>query len=192
MINIMSRGISKITKKWVYGFYVYYENKSWIIPYGTNEYIEIVPKTFGRNTNISDNRKRDIYSGDIVEFKPPYCGEERKGTIIWDTEWLMWRLIVKSEDLIEQLPFGEIWQNNIIRVIGNKYDNPELLKNGYEPINCMCSVRQEDKMNKKEFQTKCIYDHFNNQLSGMVKRHEEEMQELLKDLRDKMEVLNED
>lgn len=105
------------TNCWVYGYYVRYGRKFYIYTGEVDEYdspvhFEIDVSTLGRLTGIKDERGNWIFEGDILKWNErewgcPYCEAAK-----FDYDLLNMRQNDWSE-----------W----CTVIGNKWDNPELL-----------------------------------------------------------------
>jgi uncharacterized phage protein (TIGR01671 family) len=82
--------------------------------------------TLMQYTSLKDKNGKEIYEGDIIEGKHPHKGRYHKGVV----EYIEWRFTMKcffwGHLDIGNEPFcegTEYWQ-----VIGNIYENPELLK----------------------------------------------------------------
>ena len=147
MRNIKFRGKIKDKKRakelglkvgdWVYGYFFHDEgltfyngktkrfDKYYIIntPY-IEEYIEIIPETLGQYTGLNDKNGKEIYEGDIVK-------------VFTNKEWRIGKIIYEhSECTIDvtnnkDLEYGRTSIiENLTEVIGNIYDNPELLEEG--------------------------------------------------------------
>ena len=100
--------------------------------------IEIIPETIGQYTGLTDKNGKKIFEGDIIsirfeEDRSPY--EENviyyeNAEVYFDTEHCGWYVrYFDDESFIDDELFG-LWEYDDcdITVIGNIYDNPELLK----------------------------------------------------------------
>lgn len=92
---------------------------------------DVKPETVGQYTGLHDKNGKEIYEGDIVlldcyNYEEPLFSGEFK--VIYDVEKGMW-LLVDLENKDRDFTFGEIrsYYKAEIEVIGNIYDNPELL-----------------------------------------------------------------
>lgn len=127
MREILFRGESVDTQEWVYGAYcgIDCDNmfgpsiaRANIIRYDRpfeGYWVEVDPKTVGKYTGLKDKNGRMIFEDDIVIGEnylfPVY--DNRKLKIYWDEKTCGFQMNVFNMDDIE--------------VIGNIYDNPELL-----------------------------------------------------------------
>ena len=135
MREIKFRGKRIDTGEWVYGgFYrgvmPETENpfsldnariKTIIIQEGT--YYHVDPSTVGQFTGLKDKNGNEIYEGDILEEEPGYYFE-----VIWSVECAKFKLQWQTKAI--QYPE---WNRGVnMTVIGNRWDNPELLGESYE------------------------------------------------------------
>ena len=130
MREILFRGKRTDNGEWVEGYYSYSPeiDKHMITtsdlahPYGTNlGFYKVIPETVGQFTGLHDKNGRKIFEGDIVRYGDTIhrvVFEQRNGTAYFG-------LVYSS---FETLPFGHYQDLKQIKVIGNIYDNPELLE----------------------------------------------------------------
>ena len=91
-----------------YAIKMYDENKY--------EWVWVDVKTVGQFTGLQDKNRKDIYDGDILKHNEDFENEHNK--II---EWESGSFFLGNEHLIDE-------KLNDWKIIGNKFDNPELLK----------------------------------------------------------------
>jgi uncharacterized phage protein (TIGR01671 family) len=129
MREILFRGKGIGTGKWVYGYL--YEDKL----IGCNilqttpsiKSILVEPETIGQFTGLTDKNGKKIFEGDIVGFEDGmstesgYAESGCTGCVYWDKETASFqvdnRLSAESYEVLEECA-----------IIGNIYDNPELLE----------------------------------------------------------------
>lgn len=107
-----------------------------VVNYG--DYYEVKEETIGQYTGLKDKNGTKIFEGDIViahyffeNYDPVTLGafedeDEITGKIVCDLDGLR---VVDRKDEYRQLPLSMIQEpTEELEVIGNIYDNPELIK----------------------------------------------------------------
>lgn len=142
MREILFRGKSIIRGEWIYGYLnqhrgnirydcdcepiadgCYYIN-DWQAKIDTGMYgqdYKVDPSTIGQFTGLTDRNVVKIFEGDIVRYGDTIhrvVFEQRNGTAYFGLVYAA----------CETLPFGHYQDLKQIEVIGNIYDNPELLE----------------------------------------------------------------
>jgi len=130
----MYRGKRKDTGEWVYGWYVKdWDGRSYIItkfgPYITGcsdcgahdqDIYEVDPETVGQYTGLKDRHGQEIYEGDILRDD-----EMGLNVVRWeDGSFWLEMFYEGNQSLMEHLSD----YNEVCEIIGNIYENPELLK----------------------------------------------------------------
>ena len=146
MREILFRGKRIDNDEWVYGGILQTDNWSEISV--VNDYYgsmyeppscevdsyEVIPETVGQYTGLTDKNGKKIFEGDIISIpfeKDRYPYEENvihyeNAEVYFDTERYSWYVRHSDDDLVS------LWEydDRDIIVIGNIYDNPELLERG--------------------------------------------------------------
>ena len=111
--------------KWIHGGITYDEDRVWI---DTEYYGQIIvdKETVGQYTGLHDKNGKEIYEGDILQVK----GFSYKG---YNTGTIKQNVVVEFKDYhwscgAKSLLNLSTWKEIALEVIGNIYDNPELLK----------------------------------------------------------------
>lgn len=113
--------------EWVQGYPCRYgwigKEKDYIIPnYASALYIaEIDPETIGQYTGLTDTNGNKIFEGDVVR----YDYEEEQGIVQWDNDTARFIITCSTFTVDFDSVYGEE-----LEIVGNVYDNPELLKGG--------------------------------------------------------------
>lgn len=127
MREILFRGKRVDNGEWVYGYFVKMLWELIIIPLeDENTGYPVVPETVGQYTGLTDKNGKKIFEGDIVELTYYTLPEERKvmAEVAYEEEsaaFVLYSFGTENKGIC-----GEICNTN--KVIGNIYDNPEMLE----------------------------------------------------------------
>ena len=127
MREILFRGKCIANGEWVQGYPCRYgwigKEKDYIIPdYASALYTaEIDPETVGQYTGLTDMNGRKIFEGDTVWNSY----DEDYGKVEWDND--MAKFIITFPTFT--VDFANVYGEEL-EIVGNVYDNPELLKGG--------------------------------------------------------------
>ncbi len=115
---------------WIYGSLDLTDERPTISWLHTDEDDEKVPwfahvkaDTVGQFTGLHDKNGKEIYEGDIIEITDPNTNEKYISTVIWSRKGYY---AAKMENN-GNITLGYVDKSQI-RIIGNLFDNPELLK----------------------------------------------------------------
>ncbi|MDD4820897.1 MAG: YopX family protein [Flavobacteriales bacterium] len=132
MRTIKFRAKTIKTGQWLYGDLIHNRGKVYVAPVEkfyfdgiTEANFEVDEKTIGQFTETEDLHGKEIYEGDILEIEclsVKHLGEKTKAVVVFDqgTYFL--------DDKDKRGSFAYHFGNDNIVMIGNIYDNPELLK----------------------------------------------------------------
>ncbi len=117
--EIVFRG-QDVKGKWHIGLLAHIGN-AWYVSNkaGIPTAIEVIPRTIGQYTGLTDKNGRRIFEGDIVDA----FLEEERGIVEWDEDTA--RFVIKLESVIADF---DNYRSEDLEVIGNVYDNPELIE----------------------------------------------------------------
>lgn len=130
MREIEFRGKQIDNNEWVEGSLIIVEDDAYIVTIARNDWKkvqlyrhEVDPNTVGQFTGLYDKNGKKIFEGDVVKSK--YF--DKPQVVKWNNEWCAFDPIFDARP-IEVLPILSD-DNAKIEVIGNVYNNPELLEN---------------------------------------------------------------
>lgn len=137
MREIVFRGKDINNKGWVYGALVQQQDdplreKTLIISYSNYQYgdfseaviHEVDPKTVGQYTGLVDKTGMEIFEGDIVSI---YNSKAFLFAVAWNDNHYILKCTTNgvSDNILNVIESPED-----VEVVGNIYDNPELIKDG--------------------------------------------------------------
>lgn len=133
--EIKFRGRSVHTDDWCYGSFINNPDEPYICGFdiwtnGVDEWSEekVELHTIGQFTGLHDKNGKEIYEGDIVQFNQKFLIENTLRVGYEDSHRGGFSLCTKEG---YYGMFGDAWLEPFYcEVIGNIYDNPELLKGG--------------------------------------------------------------
>lgn len=124
-IEIKFRAKNKIG--WIYGYLSYANilNKKVMCIYDGNGDCIVNIDTIGQFTGLHDKNGNDIYEGDIIQLQ---CKENKYNCLVdWNINLGAWCISIDNKCLGVK-PLGEWLREDSFIVIGNIFDNPELLE----------------------------------------------------------------
>lgn len=123
MRQILFRGKRVDNGEWVYDNSVLFFSEKTKIYGALNEWreIEVIPETVGQFTGLTDKNGKKVFEGDVVEYAGS-CGEivfaESRGSFL-----------SREKDMYcEWLSTLPRYGTGIMEIIGNIYDNKEILE----------------------------------------------------------------
>lgn len=139
MRGIKFRGKEILSGKMVYGSYVNYYGTHYISPENDFPSFEVDPETVGQYIGRQDKQGNEIYEGDIVQFedervwfpikiesgKESYFMCFAKGIVTYDPpEYRINKIGKCGINFYDYM--GELFSWDDLKIIGNKFENPEL------------------------------------------------------------------
>ena len=128
MREIKFRGKRINIDEWVYGFYFQRKSedgrdKCHFIHDGNCIQYMVKPETIGQYTGLKDKDGKEIYEGDILKWFEENGRFQYKGIAENKPGWFL----IKDELACRRI-LVRLMEAYNIEVIGNKYENPELLE----------------------------------------------------------------
>lgn len=124
MREILFRGKRTDNGEWVYGTPILYPDGNVVMCRSFKRNHNVSSKTVGQYTGMTDKNGRKIFEGDIVEGNSEYFTYTHPyGKVVYDGG----QYLISFDDVLEDIECLGAWANDV-EIIGNIYDNPELLE----------------------------------------------------------------
>lgn len=128
MRTIKFRGKSILTDEWFYGDLVHSadEKRTAILVNDKDSYdeCEVVPETVGQFTGLCDKNVKEIYEGDIL-----YWNDNNRLCVVTFESGMFYASVKEcNEGFFGGFPLHAITEDGKCKIVGNIYDNQELLK----------------------------------------------------------------
>ena len=134
MRNIIFRG-KRIYRngEWGYGDLRRFGGNTWVFPHDKDAAYDadmVDPETVGEFTGLMDMNGKGIFEGDIIEYDYAQwvTPKRNKGRVFYDGGSF---IVTVGIGAVVSMPIGFLYgdgMRNTVAVVGNIYDNPELLK----------------------------------------------------------------
>lgn len=121
--EILFRGKRVDNGKWIYGDLFHRNDELLINNYSQGFNLAIIPSTVGQYTGLTDKNGKKIFEGDILSTGNP---DDYYGIVEWDEKNP--GLAVSFGGLFEGFEELIFIDKVELEIIGNIYDNPELLE----------------------------------------------------------------
>ena len=121
--EILFRGKTQFSSNWEYGFLSWHD-----LGHGKKYFINnqaIISETVGQFTGMTDKNGTKIFEGDIVKYYNPYSKTWHTQIVKWDWRFAGFGLFDKESEWCKESDWLKIKD---IEIVGNIYDNKELLK----------------------------------------------------------------
>lgn len=135
--EILFRGKRKDNGNWIEGYFVLLainEGLKHAIYTGTDEgrfiLFEVIPDTVGQFTGLCDKNGNKIFEGDILTLEDTYNGDVQFSCGVFGIEWSAMKRHknLRGFGARHNLLTFEDGVNEDLEIIGNIFDNPELLE----------------------------------------------------------------
>lgn len=129
MREIKFRGKRQKDNSWIYGLLTNDTCGHYRIQFDANQFSQVViPETVGQFTGLIDKNGVKIFEGDILKIKEtPFQIGGLHQVIFYEDKYLTYSILYNDIDQANKHPLLYQIEYADAHVIGNIYDNPELL-----------------------------------------------------------------
>lgn len=140
MRETLFRGKRIDNGEWVYGYYAKYRNirnevYTAILQYDECEgdvysdgIVAVIPETVGQYTGLTDMNGKKIFEGDIIQYKTEYDVAPIYSYVVYCADTYDYPAFDLEQHAYETNGLQSACRECLCEVIGNKWDNPELLE----------------------------------------------------------------
>lgn len=122
MREFLFRGKRKNNNEWlIAGGFDQFDNSFYIFCEDEGDSMEVIPETFCQFTGLKDKNGKRIFEGDILKFSDVECGDELQLVFYSEEDGAFF---CKNNHTCYSDFLGD---SSELELIGNRYDNPELL-----------------------------------------------------------------
>lgn len=104
----------------------FYGGRIAIRPDQYNDYFDTEDMILMQYTGLKDKNGKEIYEGDIIQYE-----DITKGLVRYSEKYAQYVLVNTGSVKDEFEPLGD-YNMEVFEIIGNEYDNPDLLEKGAE------------------------------------------------------------
>lgn len=131
MREIFFRGKRADNGEWVYGNYYHCCGTAYgatFIVVNDFGFIEVIPHTVGQYTGLTDKNGKKIFEGDIIQYKTEYDVAPIYSYVVYCADTYDYPAFDLEQHAYETNGLQSACRECLCEVIGNKWDNPELLE----------------------------------------------------------------
>lgn len=130
MRDILFKGKRLDNGEWIQGYLFFKAYICWGMVNDVPDMKEVDPETVCQYTGLTDKNGRKIFNGDIIRYINEINGKEKIEEIKYNKTYASFCRIRKSEMGSQYLSMDEEIANRC-EIVGNIFDNPELLTKQY-------------------------------------------------------------
>lgn len=146
MREILFKAKRRDNHEWIVGYYCKYGDNHCIIEpteFGLAKGVGIIPETLCEYTQLKDKNGKRIFEGDICQIKGISYIDETPFIVEWNNEYSGWFWRELSFSSPHDTITPEIAKTS--EIIGNRFDNPELLtaeriRKNENKSDCICKI----------------------------------------------------
>lgn len=133
MREILFRGKRVDNSEWVYSSFIMQDKEHKLLStevelFDGDKWRAVNPETVGQYTGLTDRNGKKIFEGDIVRYRPEYRCEPMQAVVEYCSDKWNYPAFDLKDHGYEANGLQCTHEEGCCEVIGNIYDNPELIK----------------------------------------------------------------